>query len=382
MPAMAVPSATTSDGLVVSTNTNAVITMPPSSRRATALTRSDGSARSPSVTPRSPAAWKDLDVPEPTVVIDGGLSTALVDNGCDLDHPLWTARSLTADGPGNAAAGVDAAAGAAVHPIVAAHLAFLRAGARVLITASYQASRRGLMADGCTPAEADAALARTTTLARDAVARFDRDGGASADVPTVRVGASVGPFAAVLADGSEYRGHPPIDADALVAFHRERLDVLVASRPDLLVCETLAGAFEASAIADALGGRDDAPPAWVSFTCATGARTFGGDRIEDAVAAALAVPGIEAVGINCTAPGLVTELLERARAVTELPFVVYPNRGRTWDTTARSWRGASSAWPPLEVARWVALGTRWVGGCCGVGPADIAALADHLRRCG
>jgi homocysteine S-methyltransferase len=291
------------------------------------------------------------------IVIDGGLSTALAQAGHDLDHPLWTAR-LVVDEP---------------QAIVAAHLAYLRAGARVLVTASYQASAAGFVADGQDAEAAVGLLARTTALAREAVERFAAEDpmGAAATV----VAASVGPYGAVLADGSEYRGDYAISYDELVVFHRERSRVLVASAPDLLAIETIPGVIEAQAIAEALRS-GDAIDAWCAFSCRSGSETCAGDPIEDAVAAALGIPGLVAVGVNCTAPEHVDELLTRIRAVTSLPLVVYPNLGAAWDGAAKRWVGpGADAMSAAAVRRWSALGTRYVGGCCGTGPVDIARLA-------
>lgn len=295
------------------------------------------------------------------MVIDGGLSTALAELGLDLDHPLWTARALLDPTPD------------AEHPIAAAHLAFLRAGAQVLITSSYQASRRGLRAAGAPDdAIAERLLARTTALARAAVARFagERPDAAA----TVRVGASVGPYGAVLADGSEYRGHYAIDPADLVAFHRERLAVLAASEPDLLVVETLPGAFEARAVAEAMTVLAPPLPAWVSFTFADAAHTADGSPLDEAADAAADVPGVEAVGVNCTAPQHVGAVVRRLHERTGLPVVAYPNLGQRWDPDTNEWRGHDADWPPDDVTSWAASGARWIGGCCGVGPAGIGAL--------
>ena len=295
--------------------------------------------------------------PTPVELIDGGLSSALSEMGCDLDHPLWTARLLLDD----------------PETLVAAHLAYLRAGARVLISASYQASRRGFAALGLDAAAADAALVRTTELAREAVRRAAAEG---LDAHGVRVAASVGPYGAVLADGSEYTGAYPIDHAALVRFHAERLAVLVASGPDLLACETFPGAFEARAVAEALAGGPEVP-AWVTFTCRSDRATANGDAVEAAVEAALGVPGLVAVGVNCTAPEHVGELLRRIARVTYLPLVAYPNSGQRWDAAHKRWLGDASVIGDA-VDGWVASGARLVGGCCGVGPADIAALGRRL----
>lgn len=299
------------------------------------------------------------------MVIDGGLSTALAELGLDLDHPLWTARALLDPAPD------------AEHPVTAAHLAFLRAGARVLITSSYQASRHGLRAAGAPDdATADRLLARTTALARAAVARF---AGERPDVAaTVRVGASVGPYGAVLADGSEYRGNYAVDHTDLVAFHRERLAVLAASGPDLLVVETLPGPFEALAIADASSQLSRPLPAWVSFTFADAAHTADGSPLDEAADAAARVPDVEAVGVNCTAPHHVAAIVHRLHERTGLPVVAYPNLGQRWDPATNEWRGHDADWPPDDVASWAASGARWIGGCCGVGPAGVSALSRAL----
>lgn len=293
-------------------------------------------------------------------IVDGGLSTALEEAGHRLDDPLWTARLLIDD----------------PEAIVAAHLAFLRAGARVLITASYQASETGFVAAGCDPEEAVAALRSTTALTVEARSRFAaEDPVAAADV---LVAASVGPYGATLYDGSEYRA-PVVDEEALVAFHAARLQILIDTHPDLLAIETISSAREARAIGRALEGLGPVP-AWMSFTCCDGATTWGGEPIEHAVSAAAAIPSVIAVGVNCTAPAHVTPLLERIGRVTGLPLVVYPNGGMSWDAVAKVWVGAGSGFSDDDVAAWVRLGVGYLGGCCGVGPSGVRALSAAVGR--
>ena len=291
-------------------------------------------------------------------LIDGGLSTALEEAGHRLDGRLWTARLLVDD----------------PEAIVAAHLAFLRAGARVLVTSSYQASVEGFVAAGVR-LEAAIELVRTTTaLAVEARRRFaDEDPAGAGDV---LVAASVGPRGATLGDGSEYLA-PSVSEAELVRFHAPRLRLLIETRPDLLAIETIASAREAHAILTALDGLPPIP-AWVTFTCRDGTTTWGGDAIEDAVAAAVSGPSVTAVGVNCTAPADVAPLLERIARVTDLPLVAYPNGGQGWNAEEKTWHGPVQGSSAGEVAGWIALGARYVGGCCGVGPAAIAELAEAL----
>ncbi|WP_211362618.1 homocysteine S-methyltransferase family protein, partial [Streptomyces chryseus] len=126
------------------------------------------------------AAVLGADAPG-AVVLDGGLSNQLKAQGCDLSDALWSAR-LLADGP---------------HQIEAAHAAYVRAGAQVLITASYQATFEGFARRGTGRSEAAALLGRSVELARAAGESVGQE---------VWVAASVGPYGAMLADGSEYRG--------------------------------------------------------------------------------------------------------------------------------------------------------------------------------
>jgi homocysteine S-methyltransferase len=276
------------------------------------------------------------------VIVDGGLSTALTDQGCDLTHPLWTARLLS-ENPG---------------AIVAAHTAFLDAGAEVLITSSYQASVDGFVHNGATLDEARTLLQSTTGLARQAV------GSRSA-----MVAASVGPYGAVLADGSEYRGDYALSNGELVMFHRDRVRLLAETEPDWWACETIPTAAEAVAMGLALSAVRRRPT-WMTFTCRSASHTFG------AVAAAISACDVTAVGVNCTAPRFVPALLKRIRRVTDLPLVAYPNSGQSWDATNKVWRGDPGA---TDVTAWIVAGAEYVGGCCGVGPTELAHLATLAR---
>jgi homocysteine S-methyltransferase len=284
-------------------------------------------------------------------VLDGALATELEARGHDLSDALWSARLLLED----------------PEAIVAVHEAYLRAGAQVLITATYQASLEGFAAAGLGPAAAEAALRAGVRLAREAAARAGR--------PDALVAASVGPYGATLAGGQEYTGDYGATTPAEVeAFHERRLAVLLEARPDCVACETIPRADEAAALARVLD-RLDAPDAWIAFSCADGATTRHGEPIEAAVEAATACARVAAVGVNCTAPEHVGELLRRMRAVTDVPLVAYPNSGRTWDAAARRWSDAGArVLPPAQVRAWREAGAALVGGCCGLGPEAVRAL--------
>ncbi|GAA5148483.1 homocysteine S-methyltransferase [Nocardioides marinquilinus] len=287
------------------------------------------------------------------IVLDGGLATLLERHGHDLSSDLWSARLLRDD--------PDA--------IRAAHEEFFAAGAEVATTASYQVSFEGFGAAGADRDEVERLLRRSVELAAAA-----RDAAA----PDGWVAASVGPYGAVLADGSEYRGDYGLDVAQLRAFHRPRLDVLASTvadgAADVLAVETVPCLAEVEAVLAELDGTG--VPAWLSLSAA-GSRTRAGEPLEEAFAMAAGVAEVLAVGVNCTTPPDATAAVPLAGRHTTA--VVYPNSGQRWDAGARAWTG-ESAFDPADVAAWVAAGARLVGGCCRVGPEDVAALRAVLSE--
>ena len=289
--------------------------------------------------------------------MDGGLATELEAEGHDLADRLWSAR-LLADEP---------------EAIVAAHLAYFRAGARIAITASYQATFPGFAARGIGRTEAEALLRRSVELAGRARERY-RAERAPVDLGPLLVAASVGPYGAFLADGSEYRGRYGLGRAALREFHRDRLRVLWEAGPDLLACETIPDRVEVEALADLVA--EAGATAWLALSCADGGHLRDGSPVEEAAAIADATPGFVALGVNCTAPDHVEELVRRLAGVTEKPIVVYPNSGEGWDAASGRWLPATGSDVDVVAARaWAAAGARLVGGCCRVGPSRIAELA-------
>lgn len=286
---------------------------------------------------------------ESVLLSDGGLATELEARGHDLSDPLWSAR-LLADDP---------------QAIVAVHAAYFRAGATIATTASYQASFEGFAARGIGRGEAAGLLRRSVELAQAAREQAGGDG--------LRVAASVGPYGAALADGSEYRGRYGLSVAALTRWHRPRVEILADAGADVLALETVPDVDEAEALVALV--RSIGVPAWLSYTI-EGAATRAGQSLADAFAVAAGVAEIVAVGVNCCAPDDVLPAIEAARAVGK-PVIVYPNSGERWD--GRAWTGPRTYSPQLA-AQWAAAGASVIGGCCRVGPADIAAVRRTCRQ--
>jgi homocysteine S-methyltransferase len=282
---------------------------------------------------------------ESTLIGDGGLATELEARGHDLSDPLWSAR-LLADAP---------------QEIVAVHAAFFRAGASIATTASYQASFDGFAARGVGRDEVVVLLRRSVELAKAARVEVGaRD---------AWVAASIGPYGAALADGSEYRGRYGLSVAELARWHRPRLEALAAAGADVLALETVPDVDEAEALVELV--RAVGVPAWLSYTI-EGERTRAGQPLKDAFAVAAGVDEIVAVGVNCCAPDDVLPAIEIASAIGK-PVIVYPNSGETW--AGGAWTGDRRFSTGLA-RQWLAAGARIVGGCCRVRPADIARIAE------
>ncbi len=292
------------------------------------------------------------------LVIDGGLASLLEHLGADLSDELWSARLLL-DEPDT---------------IRRAHRSYFEAGADIAIGASYQASFEGFARRGIEPGRSEALLRRSVELAREAAEEFATEG----RIPLVA--ASVGPYGAVLADGSEYDGRYGMSTEELIAFHERRLDVLLGAEPDLLAVETIPSIVETEAIVRLLDARPEAR-AWCTFSCRDEERISDGTPIVEAAALAASTPGVLGVGVNCTPPGFAAGLLLRIRQrLPQTTLVAYPNLGSTWDPEARTWR-AEGPRPDFGAgaAAWYDEGASAIGGCCGTGPDDVAAIAAALR---
>ena len=289
------------------------------------------------------------------LLLDGGLATQLEAQGVSLHPTLWSAACLETDPTA----------------VIAAHRAFLDAGAEILATASYQASREGFKALGLDSDSADELLRRSVTLVRTAIRDAQR--------PDALVAASLGPWGATQHDGSEYTGRYAIGAAALADFHAQRLAVFDAAGADVIACETLPNGREVTLLAELLESAQT--PAWVSFCCRDVTHLHDGTPLADAAKIFRGHRRVLALAINCPAPRHVLEALDTLRsAAPDLPVLVYPNSGERYDARTKSWSGLLATDDAgTAAATWVAAGARGVGGCCRVGPDHIRAMAAALQ---
>lgn len=301
----------------------------------------------------------------PVIILDGALATELEQRGASLDDPLWSAKVLLEQ----------------PQLIRAVHRDYFEAGADVATTASYQATFQGFARRGLRASQTAQLLRASVLLAAQARDDYLGQSARQPRRPRPLIAASVGPYGAALADGSEYRGGYAMSDDELMAFHRPRLEILAEAGADLIACETIPSLREALVLARLL---EEFPQccAWISFSCRDGAHTGEGQLIDDCARALDAFPQVVSIGINCTRPEFISVLLMRMRDQTAKPLLAYPNSGEVYDAATKSWGGHAAATPfAAHALDWYHAGARLIGGCCRTRPADIHAIRQELQRC-
>lgn len=291
------------------------------------------------------------------LLIDGGLSNELEKQGCNLNDKLWSAKFLETN----------------PEAIIQAHLAYLKSGAQCITTSSYQASVPGFMAIGYDRVTAETFILKSVQLAEVAIKRFMTSG--FMDFRPL-IAASIGPYGAYLADGSEYHGNYGVSDEKLREFHLLRIRLLDRSNADFFACETIPSFQEAKVLAEIL--KDAKKSAWVSFSCKDEHHLNDGTHVEECSALFSNHPKVFAIGVNCTAPKYISGLIKSIKVRSGAKkIVVYPNSGEVYNAKSKTWLGLS--YPNLfaEMAKeWIELGADILGGCCRIGPEHIKSIAN------
>ncbi|KAI5641487.1 homocysteine s-methyltransferase domain-containing protein [Phthorimaea operculella] len=315
------------------------------------------------------------EVAEPPhiVVLDGGFSTQL---SCHVGHvidgdPLWSARFLH------------------THPddVVNTHLDFLRAGADLIITNTYQASLEGFMEHlNMTREQSYELIVRAVELAKRARQLYldeFQDCISSDHVPLV-VG-SVGPYGAHLHDGSEYDGSyaDTTSVETMREWHLPRIKALVEGGVDLLALETIPCQEEAEMLCDLLR-EFPTMKAWLCFSCKDDQSIAHGESFQKVAKKCWESnpEQLVAVGVNCCAPSYVANLMKGFnddRPHDPIPLIVYPNSGEKYNPQI-GWidRDKCEA-VEVFIQEWLDLGVRYVGGCCRTYAADVSRIRNQVH---
>ena len=312
-------------------------------------------------------AFKDLLEKQEIIILDGALGTELETRGYDVSGQLWSAKYLL-ENP---------------QILQDLHEAYVQAGSDIITTSSYQASIPAFVEAGLSPEKAYELLKKTVFLAQVAVKNIWKS--LSLDEQEQRsyplIAGSVGPYAAYLADGSEYTGSYHLSEEEFKDFHRPRIQALLDAGCDLLALETIPNGAETEALVHLLAEEFPQAEAYLSFTAQTASAISDGTLIEEVGRLAQSSPQILAVGFNCTAPHLLVPLLEKLKQVCDKPLLAYPNSGEVYNVATNTWQDNPEQQLCLTdySQLWKKQGVQLFGGCCRTRPEDIQQLASGLR---
>ncbi|WP_139492453.1 homocysteine S-methyltransferase [Brevibacillus dissolubilis] len=297
------------------------------------------------------------------MILDGALATELESHGCNLDDPLWSARVLLE----------------CPELIYQVHSDYFHAGADCAITASYQATIPGFAARGIQEEEAVDLIKQTVLIARRARDDFWRQN-TQTNRPKPLVVASVGPYGAYLADGSEYVGIYGVTDETLAQFHRPRMAALIEAGADLLAFETIPSLQEAKVL-ESLLREFPGTYAWLSFSLLDEKSISDGSKLAECARIFDGSEQIAAIGLNCAPITVVTGAIRELSGSTGKPILVYPNSGETYQPETKTWSGEQSCSHfDLKSKEWYDAGARLIGGCCRTAPRHIEEIAKTWRN--
>jgi homocysteine S-methyltransferase len=298
------------------------------------------------------------------IILDGALATELEKRGCNINDSLWSAKILK-ENP---------------DIIKKVHYDYFEAGADCAITASYQATIEGFNKIGLSSIEARELIKKSVKLAIEARNDFWEKATKKEERPYPIVAASVGPYGAYLADGSEYRGDYNITLEQLMDFHRERMKILIEAGAEVIACETIPSFIEAKAIVKLLDEFKNVY-CWISFSCKDNYNISDGTLISDCAKFLDNYDKVAAIGFNCTAPKYALSLISELKRSTKKPIVVYPNSGEEYNANLKKWNGHSMEESYGCSSRlWYENGASLIGGCCRTTPEDIKQIYDWARK--
>jgi 5-methyltetrahydrofolate--homocysteine methyltransferase len=239
--------------------------------------------------------------------------------------------------------------------IMALHRAYLEVGSELILTSTFGGTRARLKAAGL-DAQVTAVNSRAAELAREAAG------------DDVYVGGDIGPTGEMMPPLG------PLTYEAAVEMFAEQAGALAVGGVDCIYIETMSDLNEAKAAVD--GARRACElPVFCTFSFDTHGRT--GMGVSPAQAAqAVAQIGALAVGANCGhAPEEVVDFLPQMHeAAPDAYLIAKPNAGVPRMVKRQAVYDASPERMADLARRYVDLGARIVGACCGSSPAHIAAM--------
>lgn len=293
-------------------------------------------------------------------VLDGSMAAALKEQGIDSTGELWTAQALSDN----------------IEAVYDAHYSYLAAGAQMILTDTYQANLQAFEKAGHSKQQAENLVGMAVLVAQKARDDYEEQTGKHA-----LVAASIGPYGAYLADGSEYRGDYLLNDAQYLNFHLPRLTAVLAQAPDCLALETQPKLSEPLALLRWLEKNVPQMPVYVSFTLRDEMTLSDGTELKRAVAAISKFEQVFAIGVNCIVPELVSGALKVMRQATTKKLIIYPNLGAQYDPETKTWAKSEQQLDFTQLTeKWHQAGASIIGGCCMTTSPQISQIATYFEQ--
>ena len=269
------------------------------------------------------------------LVCDGAMGTMLYAGGAFVNRPFDELNLTDPD------------------LVASVHRAYAEAGANIIETNTFGANRDKLEAFG---------LEQEVTAINRAGVQLARD--AAGD--NAYVAGAIGPLGTPSASGG------PVTVDEAERCVREQVEILADAGVDLIMLETYRSVDELVAAVTAVEAETNLPVVAQLSTVEDGNASDGVPP--ETFASQLVDAGATVVGVNCgCGPAQMMETVQRLSAATSAPLAAQPNAGSPRELEGRTMYLASPEFVASYARRFIGLGVRLVGGCCGTTP-------DHIRR--
>ena len=296
----------------------------------------------------------------PYLILDGAMATELERKGADINDPLWSAKTLLEQ----------------PDLVYSTHLDYLKAGADIICTCTYQATFQGFEERGLSLQKSKSIFKHSVDLARRAKHEYLNN---TAQAGSPLIAGSIGSYGAFLADGSEYTGNYKIEKNGLKDFHRFRMEWLMECGIDVFIFETIPSIIEAQAIIELLDEMSNLT-ALFSFSCKNKMQISDGHLLYEAASLVSDSKWIISIGMNCLNPLWVGSLLNEMESIRK-PLLAYPNDGRFWDGQKKCWLSSKTTIDLEQLwSGWIKKGVKIIGGCCNTSPFHIEQLVDFRKR--
>ena len=274
-------------------------------------------------------------------VFDGAMGTRLYDKGVYINRS-YDELNLTAP-----------------DLVREVHEEYVRAGADVIETNSFGATRHKLQAYG---------LEERVVQINTAAARLAKQAAGEKAL----VAGAIGPL------GLRIEPYGPTSFDEAKGMFMEQVRGLLDGEVDLFILETFSELPAMEQAVRAVRELSDLPIVAQMTIQMDGNTSFG--TTPQSFTSRLDELGIEVIGLNCgVGPTHVLSALEAMREVTAKPLSAQPNAGLPRDVQGRQFYMGSPEYMATFAKRFVQAGARFVGGCCGTTPTHIKLISDSIR---